>query len=82
MGRPEIQKFAGSLQGVRAKKGIFITTSNFSRDALDYGDRIETRIVLVDGPTLARYLFDAGVGVRDEHVYAVKRLDEDFFEDD
>jgi restriction system protein len=82
VGRPEIQKFAGSLQGARAKKGIFITTSDFSRDALDYVERIETRIVLVDGGTLARYLFEFGVGVRDEQVYAVKRLDEDFFEDD
>jgi restriction system protein len=82
VGRPEIQKFAGSLQGVRAKKGIFITTSDFSRDAVDYAERIETRIVLVDGSTLARYLFEFGVGVRDEHLYAVKRLDEDFFEDD
>lgn len=82
VGRPDIQKFAGSLQGVRAKKGIFITTSGFSRDAVDYVERIETRIVLVDGDTLARYLFEFGVGVRDEQVYAVKRLDEDFFEDD
>jgi restriction system protein len=82
VGRPEIQKFAGSLQGVRAKKGIFITTSDFSRDAVDYVERIDTRIVLVDGGTLARYLFEFSVGVRNEQVYAVKRLDEDFFEDD
>ena len=49
VGRPEIQKFAGALQGQRARKGIFITTSNFSREAHDYASRIESKIVLIDG---------------------------------
>src|SRR5262244_3414790 len=53
VGRPEIQKFAGALQGQRAKKGIFITTSDFSRDAHDYASRIDSKIVLIDGEQLA-----------------------------
>ena len=55
VGRPEIQKFAGALQGQRAKKGIFITTSNFSREALDYVGVIETKIILIDGVALPRF---------------------------
>ena len=82
VGRPDIQKFAGSLQGFRAKKGVFITTSEFSREAVDFADRIDTRVVLVDGATLARYLFEFNVGVRVQQTYTVKRLDEEFFEDD
>jgi restriction system protein len=55
VGRPEIQKFAGALQGQRAKKGVFITTSDFSRDAVDYASRIDNKIILIDGDTLAQY---------------------------
>ncbi|GAC1362411.1 MAG: hypothetical protein NVSMB47_14510 [Polyangiales bacterium] len=84
VGRPEVQKFAGSLQGARARKGIFITTSKFSKDALDYIERIETRMVLIDGETLARYMFDHDVGVSatKEHVFTIKRIDEAFYDDE
>lgn len=84
VGRPEIQKFAGSLQGARARKGIFIATSRFSREAIDYVDRIETRIVLIDGGTLARLMFDHGVGltVAKEQTYAVKQIDDTFYDDE
>lgn len=61
--RPEIQKFAGALQGQRAKKGIFITTSNFTRDAIDYASSIENKIVLIDGETLAQLMIDHNIGV-------------------
>lgn len=83
VGRPSIQAFAGSLQGARARKGIFITTSKFSKEALEYAERIDTRIVLIDGITLARFMFehDVGVNTAKEHVYAVKRIDEAFFEE-
>jgi restriction system protein len=82
VGRPEIQKFAGSLQGFRAKKGVFITTSEFSREAEEFARMIETRIVLIDGRTLVRYLFEFDQGVRKQGEYAVKKIDEEFFEDD
>lgn len=63
VGRPEIQKFAGALQGQRARKGVFITTSSFSREAEDYAAFIDTRIVLIDGERMARLMADHGVGV-------------------
>lgn len=82
VGRPEIQKFAGSLQGARAKKGIFITTSEFSREAEEYVERIDTKIVLIDGETLCRYLFEFGVGVRTDQTYSVKSIEGDFFDEE
>ena len=79
VGRPDLQAFAGSLEGVRARKGIFITTSSFSAEALDYVDRIDKRIVLVDGEELASFMYDFGIGVTPTAAYAVKRVDSDFF---
>jgi len=79
VGRPEIQKFAGALQGQRARKGIFITTSNYSREALDYASKIDTKIILIDGKTLTKLMFDHGVGVSTNTVYEVKKIDTDYF---
>ncbi|HWO89200.1 MAG TPA: restriction endonuclease [Gemmatimonadales bacterium] len=79
VGRPEIQKFAGALQGHRAKKGVFITTSSFSRDAEDYAARIDSRIVLIDGRRLARLMYDHNVGVSRRVSYEVKQVDSDYF---
>ena len=79
MGRPDVQAFAGSLEGVRARKGIFITTSSFSADAREYVQRIEKRIVLLDGDELAELMYDHGIGVSTTAAYAVKRVDSDFF---
>lgn len=81
VGRPEIQKFAGALQGQRAKKGIFLTTSNFSKEAIEYTKLIDSRIVLIDGEKLAELMIDAGVGVSKVATYDVKRLDSDYFEE-
>jgi len=81
VGRPEIQKFAGALQGQRARKGIFITTSTFSADALEYASRIETKIILIDGPRLSKLMFDHGVGVAMASNYEVKKIDSDYFTD-
>lgn len=81
VGRPEIQKFAGALQGQRARKGIFITTSTFTADAVEYTSRIDTKIILIDGPRLAKLMFDHGVGVATASNYEVKRIDSDFFTD-
>jgi restriction system protein len=81
VGRPEIQKFAGALQGQRARKGIFITTSEFSKDAYEYVSRIDSKIVLIDGKALARFMIDFGVGVTTIAVYEVKKIDSDYFAD-
>ena len=80
--RPEIQKFAGALQGVRAKKGIFITTSDFSREARDYAARIDCKIVLIDGEQLWNLLIDFGVGVSTVATYELKKVDTDYFNEE
>jgi len=80
--RPEIQKFVGALQGKRARKGIFITTSDFSQGARDYVSRIDTKVVLIDGQRLAEYMIDYDVGVSTISRYEIKRLDNDYFEDE
>lgn len=82
VGRPEIQKFAGALQGHRAKKGVFITTSTFSREAREFAGAVETRIVLIDGRELTKLMVDHGLGCTTEAVYEVKRIDTDYFEAD
>jgi restriction system protein len=79
--RPEIQKFAGALQGKRARKGVFITTSNFSQGAREYATSIESKIVLIDGRELTELMIDYGVGVSTGRVFEVKRIDYDYFEE-
>ena len=79
IGRPDIQQFAGALQGQRARKGVFITTSSFSADAKQYAERIDTRIILIDGTELAKLMIAHGVGVTAVAVYELKRVDSDFF---
>ena len=81
VGRPEIQKFAGALQGHRAKKGIFITTSSFSAEAADYSRLIDTRIILIDGDRLARLMVDHNVGVSSAGIYEIKKIDADYFDE-
>ncbi len=77
--RPEIQKFAGALQGQRAKKGVFITTSDFSKDAIEYAASIDSKIVLIDGNQLAELMIDHNVGVTPIANYEVKQIDADYF---
>lgn len=81
VGRPEIQKFAGSLEGERARKGVFITTSSFSAEARDYVKRIDKRIALIDGVTLAQLMIEHGVGVINDRDYVIPKLDPDFFDE-
>lgn len=81
IGRPEIQKFAGALQGQRARKGVFITTSSFSQTAHDYVSRIDSKIVLIDGDSLAQLMLDYNVGVTTVATYELKRIDTDYFEE-
>ncbi len=79
VGRPEIQKFVGALTGQRAKKGLFISTSNFSSDAMDYVSRVDTKIVLIDGEMLAQLMIDHNVGVSIIASYDLKKIDSDYF---
>jgi restriction system protein len=80
VGRPEIQKFAGALQGQRARKGVFITTSTFSREAEDFVTHIDSKIILIDGDKLAELMIDHNVGVAVIGSYEIKKLDSDYFE--
>jgi len=80
--RPEIQKFAGALQGHRARKGIFITTSSFTNGAQEYAAGIESKIVLIDGDELAEPMIDFDVGVSTVASYNVKKIDMDYFIED
>ena len=82
VGRPEVQKFAGALQGQRARKGVFITTSGFSREAEQYASNIETKVILIGGDRLAEFMIDHGVGVTTDATYEVKRIDADYFADE
>jgi len=81
VGRPVVQAFAGSLEGQRAKKGIFITTSQFSQDAKEYVKIIEKKIVLIDGEQLAQFMIDYNVGVTETASYVIKKVDSDYFGD-
>lgn len=80
--RPEIQKFAGSLEGVRARKGIFITTSSFTREATTYVENIDKKIVMIDGQTLAFLMIDHDVAVSRIATYDIKKVDSDYFQDE
>jgi restriction system protein len=82
VGRPDIQKFAGALQGHRARKGVFITTSNFTRDAEDYVSRIDSKIVLIDGASLAKLMIEHDVGVNAVETFRIKRLNSDYFSEE
>lgn len=80
VGRPAVQAFVGALQGVRARKGIFITTSRFAAPAIEYTGKIDTKVVLIDGPQLAGYMIDFNLGVTKVNTFEVKRLDSDYFD--
>ena len=82
VGRPTIQQFAGALQGQRARKGVLLTTSNFSRDAIEYANSLQVSIVLVDGLKLADLMIEFGTGVTEFETVRLKRLDEDYFIDE
>jgi len=82
VGRPVVQAFVGSLAGQHARRGVLITTSDFSSDARKYVEGIEQRVILIDGTELARLMFEFGVGVTPVgSPYVLKRVDLDFFDD-
>ena len=82
VGRPEIQKFVGALTGQRAKKGLFITTADFSAEAKAYALQIDTKIVLIDGEMLAQLMIDHNVGVSTIATYEIKKIDSDYFSEE
>lgn len=79
IGRPEIQKFAGALQGKRAKKGIYITTATFTKEAYEFASSIDSKIILIDGDRLAELMIEHDVGVTTMQVFRLKKVDSDYF---
>jgi restriction system protein len=82
VGRPEIQKFVGALQGHHARKGVFITTSTFTKDAVEYAAKVDSKVVLIDGRRLTDLMIDFDLGVTTTATYAVKRVDSDYFDEE
>lgn len=82
VGRPVVQEFVGALHGVKAKRGVLLTTSYFTQDAKDYASSIETRVVLIDGEELASLMIEHDLGVTTVDTYTVKRIDSDYFVDE
>jgi restriction system protein len=82
VGRPDVQAFVGSLVGLGATKGVFVTTSKFSQTAIEYARHLPQRIILIDGQKLAELMIEHNVGVRVSRPIEFKRIDEDFFSED
>jgi restriction system protein len=82
VGRPEIQGFVGSLVGLGASKGVFVTTSSFSSPAIEFVRGLQQRVILIDGSRLTELMIEFDVGVRINRSIQVKRIDEDFFSDE
>jgi len=81
VGPGEIRDFFGSLDRVRASKGVFVTTSDFTKDARDTANQLSKRIVLIDGLALADFMVRFNVGCQIEETFQLQRVDEDFFEE-
>jgi len=80
IGRPEIQKFVGALDGKRAKKGIFMTTAFFTKDAIDYANNTNSAtVVLIDGERLTNLMIEYQAGVTVKEIYKIRKIDTDFF---
>jgi restriction system protein len=81
LGRPDIQGFVGALHGAQADRGVFITTSRFSPDAYNYAEKVNARVILIDGLMLARLMVEHNIGAQDDETFVLKKIDEDFFEE-
>lgn len=79
VGEPQLREFAGALQSHRAKKGVFVTTSEFSAQAREFVKKVDSRIILIDGRRLAELMIDHGVGVTKQETYVVNKIDTDYF---
>lgn len=81
VGKPQIQQFSGALDEQKATKGVFITTSSYSKEARQYVEKLNKKIVLIDGQNLAQFMIEYNVGVSTKQVYEIKRIDSDYFEE-
>lgn len=81
VGRPELQNFSGALTGKNATKGVFITTSDFTSDAMEYVKGIQQTIILINGNELVNLMIKENVGVQTKEVFSIKRIDNDYFDD-
>jgi len=81
VGKPEIQQFVGALNEQKASKGVFVTTSTFTKGAIESVNKATSKIVLIDGKALAQYMIEYNVGVSTKKVYAIKKIDTDYFEE-
>lgn len=81
-GRPEVQSFVGSLVGLNATKGVMVTTSTFTSQAIEYVKSLPQRVILIDGKTLAALMIEHNVGVRASRSIDLKRVDDDFFSEE
>lgn len=82
IGRKEIQSFVGALAGKQANKGVFITTSDYNQNALEYAAKVSQKIILIDGKRLADLMIEYQIGVSPVRNITIKRLDTDYFEDE
>ncbi len=82
VGRPEVQSFVGSLVGLGATKGVFVTTSSFSQLAIEFAKHLPQRVIQIDGQRLTELMIEHNVGVRVSRALEFKRLDEDFFSEE
>jgi restriction system protein len=80
VGRPAVQSFVGSLVGMGATKGVFVTTSKFSADAMEFARNLTQRVILIDGRRLTKLMIEHGVGVRLNRSIEFKKIDEDYFD--
>ena len=82
MGRPVIQGFVGSMDYIRARKGVILTTSSFTKDGVDFVERIEgKKVVLINGDQLAEFMIDHGLGVMTTKTYEIREVSNDFFDE-
>lgn len=82
VGRKEIQSFVGSLAGQKANKGVFITTSSFTKESIEYVKTIINKVILIDGETLTQFMIENNIGVSKVISYDIKKIDSDYFIED
>jgi restriction system protein len=79
IGRERIQQFIGALVGQGANRGVFFTTSSFTKHAIEYAQKVPQRVILIDGNELAKLMLQYGIGVRTERTVEIRRLDDTYF---
>jgi len=81
VGRKEIQAFVGALAGQQANKGVFITTSRFSENAISYANAVNQKVVLIDGERLGELMIEYDIGVSLDQTFVLKKIDSDYFDE-